>query len=207
MNSLQAQMNPHFLFNSLNSVKSLIDRDKSEEAITYLTKFSQLIRNVLNSSRERLIRLEDDLKSLKLYIELEKLRFSNFNYTISVADNVAADFIEVPSLLLQPFVENALWHGLQHKTEGVKELKISIYKKAGNIYLEVEDNGVGRANSQRFNEPKMGDKESLGMRIAQDRIALLNKMNEYEASLIVEDVDESNIEFPGTKVTIKIPAD
>ncbi len=139
MTALRAQMNPHFLFNCLNSINRFIVRNDAETASNYLTKFSRLIRLILQNSKSSTITLRNELEALKLYIELEEMRFENrFDYSIHVDDNIEVEFVEVPPLLLQPYVENAIWHGLMHK-ESKGKLTIDDYK--GRKPAEMYDRG------------------------------------------------------------------
>ena len=129
MQALRAQMNPHFIFNSLNSINRFILKKQSSEATEYLTKFSRLIRMILNSSANTSVSLAEDIEALKLYLELESLRFEEkFNYNIQYEPDLDIDFIQVPPMLLQPYIENAIWHGIMHKA-GKGHLDIMISQK------------------------------------------------------------------------------
>ncbi len=202
MKALQAQMNPHFLFNSLNSVKSLVSRGENDKAVFYLTKFSKLIRQILNNSRKKFVRLNEETGALQLYLELEAMRFNqNLNYSITIEEGVNEDFIEVPSLILQPYVENAIWHGLRHKESGDWKLDINISRKGDFVIMVVEDNGIGRAQSARIGKLAALNKESLGMKINDDRMAFLQEIYGKEAMVKVEDLHHPT----GTKVVIQLP--
>ncbi|MDX1406538.1 MAG: histidine kinase, partial [Saprospiraceae bacterium] len=201
MKALRAQMNPHFLFNSLNSVRLLIDTGDNADAKRYLTKFSKLIRQILNNSRKKFIRLDEELETLRLYLELEKMRFKNFRYTIDVANDVESDFVEVPPLLLQPYVENALWHGLMNKQRGDKRLDITVHRQNDHIEVIIEDNGIGREQARRLKTRSKSKKESLGLQISQDRLTHLKEL--YGSEIAVEIVD---LQDPtGTRVIIRMP--
>lgn len=201
MKALRAQMNPHFLFNSLNSVKSLISQGENQKAISYLTQFSKLIRQVLNNSMKKFVRLQEDLEALKLYLELEKMRFQNFEYTLNVDPEVNADFIEVPPLLLQPYVENAIWHGLMHKPEGSRTVEISITREGDVIKMIVEDNGIGRKNAALLQTRSSSKRESLGMKISGERLKFLKELYGEDSSIKVEDLENPT----GTRVIIHLP--
>ena len=144
MQALRAQMNPHFIFNCLNAINGFILTNDSETAAGYLTKFSRLIRMVLNNSQRKFISLEEDLETLELYLYMEKLRFTNnFQYKINCDDSVDALSIFIPPMLLQPFAENAIWHGLMQK-EGDGELLIDLHREENILHCTITDNGVGR---------------------------------------------------------------
>lgn len=206
LKALQAQMNPHFLFNSLNSVKSFISKGENALAANYLTQFSKLIRLILNNSREKFVRLNDELEALSLYLDLESARFgASFNYEIKVGDNVSSDFLEVPPMLLQPFVENSIWHGLLHKEVGDRNLKVEIIRSGDLIKMIVEDNGIGRAAAAKLQTRSSSKKESLGMKITQDRLDLLRSIYGGGASIRIEDLIDSQNKVKGTRVIITLP--
>jgi LytS/YehU family sensor histidine kinase len=146
MSALLAQMNPHFLFNSLNSIDSYIIRNESKKASEYLNNFARLMRLILQNSRSNYINLKDELEALELYMQMESLRFKNkFCYSIAIDENVESSSIVIPPMLIQPYVENAIWHGLMHKTNGTEGLvKINISKNADDLLCVIEDNGIGR---------------------------------------------------------------
>lgn len=207
LKALKAQMNPHFVFNSLNSVKALILQKKTDEAITYLTSFSNLIRKILNNSNDKFIRLQDEIDTVKLYLELESLRFDDaFSFDINIDDRISTDFVEIPALLLQPYIENAIWHGLLPKKEGKKELKISIQEINEAIEIIIEDNGIGRKASQQIKTRSKSKAKSLGMTINNQRIDLLKQLYGNEASIqIIDLIDEMN-HASGTKVILRFNA-
>lgn len=202
ISALRAQMNPHFIFNSLNSIQHLIIANKREAAVKYLNKFSLLMRNLLETSIEKSIVLSEEINLLRKYLELESLRFDHsFTYTIEVDASLNPDLIEVPMLVVQPFVENALVHGLLPKKEGVKTLRVG-FKKENNILIcEVEDNGIGRQASQNSITYLKSKKKSRGIEITSKRLSIQNPF--IENQITFEDlVDESGAAI-GTKVIIK----
>ena len=164
MSALRAQMNPHFIFNCLNSIESYVIKNDTIKAATYLNNFARLIRLILQNSRAKFITLEDEIESLELYLAMESLRFINrFDYQIQVAQDVEVSNLEIPPMLIQPYVENAIWHGLMHKKEAGR-LFIEI-KHIGNfLYCAIEDNGIGRAKSMEINRRKGRRKKSVGMK-------------------------------------------
>ncbi|MEK7224394.1 MAG: histidine kinase, partial [Bacteroidota bacterium] len=175
--AIRAQMNPHFIFNSLNAIQESIVTEKIDAAYDYLSRFSKLLRLVLDNSDKNLIPLNSELETIRLYLSLESLRFSqSFSYTIENDEKLDKEDIYIPSLLLQPFVENAIWHGLINK-EGEKQLHIHFSEKQGKLQCVIEDNGVGRAKAAEIKEQKLGAGrfESKGTRLAMQRIEILNK--------------------------------
>lgn len=206
ISALRAQMNPHFIFNSLNSIQHLIIANKREAAVKYLNKFSLLMRNLLETSIEKSIVLSEEINLLRKYLELESLRFDHsFTYTIEVDASLNPDLIEVPMLVVQPFVENALVHGLLPKKEGFKTLRVG-FKKENNILIcEVEDNGIGRQASQNSITYLKSKKKSRGIEITSKRLSIQNPF--IENQITFEDlVDESGAAI-GTKVIIKTMLD
>lgn len=204
---LRTQMNPHFLFNAMNSIKSLIIKGKAKEASIYLSKFATLLRHILNNSKQEKIRLNDEIKSLENYIELEALRFtSDFNYAIQMDKTIDASFIKVPPLILQPFVENAIWHGLLPKPEGIKKLSINIIRKKDYLYFGIEDNGIGRRNAEA--QSKKENQQSMGITITNDRLRTFHKKQGIEVDNEVEIIDlvDDKQQALGTKVLLKLYA-
>ncbi|MCB0372739.1 MAG: tetratricopeptide repeat protein [Muricauda sp.] len=192
---LRAQMNPHFIFNSLSSIQHLISSDDKKGAMTYLTKFSKLLRQVLESSVNANLVLNEEIELLKIYVELESLRFDNsFSYAFEIDENLDIHQYEVPMLLVQPYIENAIIHGLLPK-KGPKNLQISFKDQKEYIVCTIEDNGVGFQESSKKNVEKG---PSRGMSITSKRINALEKFSNQEL-VTVENLKE------GTKVTILIP--
>lgn len=199
MTALRVQMNPHFLFNSLNSIKSLILKTQEKEASTYLSKFSTLLRSILNNSEKPKIKLSEEIEALRLYVDLEALRFaSNFNYQIQIDKTIDSSFIRIPPLLLQPFVENAIWHGLLPKPSGDPKLNINIIRNEDFLFFEIEDNGIGRTKATTL--PKKENRKSLGIEITKKRIQLLHPDNDIE----IIDLGDCQQQALGTKVVIQL---
>ncbi|NJO90167.1 MAG: histidine kinase [Chloroflexia bacterium] len=157
MQALRAQMNPHFIFNSLNSINNFILKNESEQASEFLTKFSRLVRQVLQNSRNKLVSLEDEFSALKLYIELEQVRFDNkFQYEIICDNYLDTNLVLIPPLLIQPYVENAIWHGLMHKeTNG--SITVKVYQEEEKLFFIIADDGIGRKKAAEY-------KSKFGMR-------------------------------------------
>jgi ligand-binding sensor domain-containing protein len=208
MSALLAQMNPHFLFNSLNSIDSYIIRNESKKASEYLNNFARLMRLILQNSRSNYISLKDELEALELYMQMESLRFKNkFSYSIAVDGDVDLSSIVIPPMLIQPYVENAIWHGLMHRSNGAEGLvKISISKNDDDLQCVIEDNGIGRKKAAELKALKQTNhKRSMGMQITQDRIEIINKLYNMNASINVYDMEDEHGNARGTKVELTIP--
>ncbi len=200
--ALRSQMNPHFIFNSLNSIKSYILRNGPLEASEYLTKFSNLIRAILQNSKKAEISLKAEIDTLLLYVKLEQMRFSEkFQFTYFQKSQAMLDSIMVPPLILQPYVENAIWHGLLHlDTKGI--LKIEIVEKGnGCLAVIIEDNGIGRKRAQELKAKSLKNYQSMGMGITRSRIELHNQINAKGIKVTVTDVFDDR-ESTGTRVEI-----
>ncbi len=202
---LRSQMNPHFIFNSLNSIKLYIINNEKENAVYYLNKFSKLIRKILVASTEKEISLEDELETMQLYMNIENIRFNNeINYSVDVAENVNTTNIKLPSLILQPFLENALWHGLSSK-EGDKNIHLSVSRiDGGFVRMEITDNGIGRAEAAKIQESKVLKRKSVGIELTKQRLANFSKDYSGSYDINIEDLIISG-KSAGTKVVIDIP--
>lgn len=203
--ALLAQMNPHFIFNSLNSVQRYILANDKESAHTYLQKFASMMRKVLENSSQSTITLSEEIATLDLYLQLESLRFDNgFDFEISVEDNDIWQF-EIPTMLLQTFVENAVWHGLMNKeSRGKIDLRFSkINKKL--ILCEIEDNGIGRKKAAEYKSKDRFKHKSKGSEIVKKRIELLNLKAKQKIICKTIDLEENNTQLTGTLVRLEIP--
>lgn len=210
MSALLAQMNPHFLFNTLNSIDSYIVKNESKKASEYLNNFARLVRLILQHSRSDYISLADELEALDLYLQMESLRFDNcFDYKIEVDDSLRTSSIVIPPMLIQPFLENAIWHGLRHLSKDPCEGKILLKITRDGDYLRciIEDNGIGREKSAALKAGKSGNnhKKSMGMRITRDRIDLINKLRNVDARVEIIDLKDDNDKAAGTRVELTIP--
>lgn len=196
MKALRAQMNPHFIFNSLNSISDYISRNDLKNADHYLSKFAKIMRMILENSEQKEVPLADDLKALELYLQLESARMNNkFSYEIKVSGEIDQENTLVPPLILQPFVENSIWHGLTKK-QGQGKILISIFKEGNMLNCTVEDNGIGREASATDAQIA---KKSLGMKITRARIDIINKLKRSNAGVNLTDLAE------GTKVEVTLP--
>jgi len=204
MQALRAQMNPHFLFNSLNSINHFILKNDADNASDYLTRFSRLMRLILDNSREEWVLLENELKALQLYIQLEAVRLKNvFDYTIEVDPSIAAEAVMIPPMIIQPYVENAIWHGLLHRNEPGGKLKLNIWRMNGNLCIGIEDNGVGRIEASKLRSKFNAHKSSHGMKITADRLNIVNKVYGVNAEVQVSDIKE-NETITGTRVLLTL---
>lgn len=198
MSALRSQMNPHFIFNTLNSINSYIIENKKDEASDYLSDFSKLMRLILDHSKKRTITLTDELYALKLYIELESRRLdSSFDYSIEIGPAVDADSITMPPLVIQPFVENAIWHGLRGRKSG-GHITIRINRYNYGILILVEDDGIGRTAAGNLQNKIEGD--SFGSTATTQRILL----NDPLSKVVIEDLYTTENMAAGTRVSIYV---
>ena len=205
MQVLRAQMNPHFIFNSLNSINRFILQNNKEQASEYLTKFSKMVRMILENSQASLITLESELDALGLYLEMEALRFNyHFAYKISIPKDLDIEVLKVPPLILQPYVENAIWHGLMHKEEK-GQLDIDISQEDEHLYIIVRDNGIGRKRAAELASKSSTKHKSMGLKITARRIAMMQNTAEDESVVIFNDLVEPDGTAAGTEVIIKMP--
>lgn len=204
LKALRAQMKPHFIFNSLNSIQNFILERDEESAHIYLSRFSSLMRKILDNTRHHTISLTREIETLRLYLDLEKLRFSQqFEYIIDVSADVIPDTIELPPMLIQPYAENAIWHGLLLQRDRLPKLLIKFYRQNNALVCVVEDNGIGRKKSMQNKTNKQH--VSTGMKNIEERISILNEMSGTEMKLDIEDLYTNTGEPVGTRVTLIIP--
>ncbi|CAL2091405.1 Y_Y_Y domain-containing protein [Tenacibaculum sp. 190524A02b] len=197
LESLQSQMNPHFIFNALNSIQNLVLKENKYEAYDYLTKFSMLIRENLNMSRKSFVNFEEELKLIIKYLDLEKLRFKNeFTYEIKGSSEIGD--IKIPTMIIQPYIENAIKHGLLHKNEGEKKIAITFLQKETLVCI-IQDNGVGIEIAKKIKEKSSVKRESFSTKAIQDRMLILKEY--YKTDIGVDYISVKE----GTKVVIKIP--
>lgn len=207
LEALRSQMNPHFIFNALNSIQEYIVFNNKELASSYLVKFSRLIRIYLEHSQQNEIVLKEEISALKIYLELEKIRFEDvLEYELNVDENLSLEQIKIPSLFLQPYVENAIKHGLLHKLNN-RKLKVSFQKEEIENYLicSIEDNGIGRQASFEINKKKTIQHQSFATSANEKRLTLINIDRIQEIIVEIVDLYSKDNELKGTKVVIKIP--
>lgn len=198
--SLQNQMNPHFIFNALNSIKVFLIDDEKEKAIYYLNKFSKLIRIILDSSHVEKINLEEEFAILELYVSLENIRFEEkINLTIKNPENINLKDIMLPPMILQPFVENAIWHGLV-LSNGKKSIDLVLSKIQNTFILKIRDNGIGLKKSKQNIERKSFQKKSRGLKINQERLNHFNKKYGFNYFFKMNDLKNEKQEPVGTEI-------
>ena len=204
MQALRAQMNPHFIFNCLSSINRFILKNEADNASDYLIRFSRLIRLVLINSQKPLILLTEEVEMLRLYIEMEQLRFKDaFGYSISYTNKLEPGNVLIPPLLLQPFCENAIWHGLMHK-EGHGRLTIDFEMQKGLLLCTITDDGVGRTKAAAITGYAGEKIKSLGLKLTTERLALFNEEKSVQTFYEIEDVLDERGYISGTKVLLKI---
>ena len=205
MQALRAQMNPHFFFNSLNSIENFIMQNEKKLASDYLNKFARFIRSILDSSSNELIELNKDIESLQLYIDLEQLRFNcKFSFCCDVDPILMQGEYYVPSLLVQPFLENAIVHGVGPSDR--EDLKISLQVRLNHsmIHYIIEDNGIGRVQSRAYNDLNKPFHKSVGMKITQDRINIFNQDPGLSGSVKIIDLYDEERKPAGTRIEFAI---
>lgn len=203
MKALKAQMNPHFIYNALNSIQALVANDKKTEGIHYIGSFSRLLRQVLDNSESNVISLDKELETIGLYIQLEALRLNmQLQYKKIMPQNIVTEFEKIPPLILQPFVENALWHGLSHK-EGEKEIIITVSAKDDWLLCDVTDNGIGRVKAQEWKSNTTALHQSKGIDITRKRLIDFNE-NDLVSPIEFYDLYDAEDNAFGTRVTVRI---
>jgi LytS/YehU family sensor histidine kinase len=205
MKALRAQMNPHFIFNCLNSIYHFMSKKDTEQASKYLIKFSNLIRSILENSLHQEVALKDDLEALELYLQLEQMRLDHkFTYQIHIQEDIDTNSIYVPPLIMQPFVENSIWHGLSEKeTGGI--IKIAISKDENMLTYILEDNGKNIVKPSDLPEIEKLKKSSIGISATKERLDLVNQKNNAHANFLMVDLkDEKNI-YCGKRIELKLP--
>lgn len=204
LQALRSQMNPHFIFNSLNSIYNFIHANENENAAEYLAKFSKLMRLVLQNSKEKLVTLSEEVKMLEIYLELEQIRFDKkFDYTIQIEESIQRDQVVIPPMIIQPYLENAIWHGIMHmKGKGslLLDIKKSDHKQ---LNIIIEDNGVGRCQSKKINNNQ--EKKSYGMEITRQRLDSFEILYNRKSKIIVNDLKDLDGSPCGTKIMIEVP--
>jgi len=206
MRALRAQMNPHFIFNCLGSINRYIVKSDTKTASQYLTKFSKLIRLILDNSSTDHVSLEAEIQTLQLYLDMESLRFDHaFEYEIQQDDDLDKSMVQLPSMLIQPYVENAIWHGLLQKEE---KGKLWIRFKKMNEHLmqvEIEDSGIGRTKAAELKSKEMIKHKSYGMQISSERIQIINYLYQLKNSVSIHDLTDEKGNASGTKIIVQIP--
>ena len=203
LQSLRAQLNPHFMFNSLNAIQELILKEENEKSQSYLARFAKLLRMLLENADKPFIPLQREIDFLQLYLSLENLRIPDLRFSIDVDSRVDAEKTIIPNMILQPYIENAIWHGLSHK-ENDKQLRIRINQAGGITNYEIEDNGVGRKKAAELKSLYRKEHKSKGMELLSKRFKLLAKEYGSDIETKISDVT-NNIDITGTFVRINVP--
>jgi ligand-binding sensor domain-containing protein len=206
LQALRAQMNPHFIFNTMASIQHYISNNETDAALKYLSKFAKLMRSIIGNSKQQMIPIAEELHALNLYLELEIMRFTDkFEYSIVVDKLIDANYDRIPSMLIQPYVENAIIHGLLPK-QGHGKISIHLQKQTDSILCTIEDNGIGRERSNEFKKNRVMQHKSMGMSITQERLDILNSSLNHNLNAQIIDLFE-NGKPAGTRVQIIIPLD
>lgn len=201
LKSLRSQMNPHFIFNALNSVNQFISQQDERTANRFLSEFALLMRLVLDNSQEDFIPLQKEQEILSLYLKLEHYRFRDkFDYEIKIDDTINAEMIQVPPMLIQPYIENAVWHGLRYKDQK-GTLQLHFYKQNGDLVAEITDDGIGRKRSAELKTENQKKHNSTGLKNIEERLAIINKVYKLNYRVHIEDRQDAN----GTRVSLYLP--
>ncbi len=202
--ALSAQMNPHFIYNSLNSVQSYILKNEREKSSEYLSRLGNLMRRILNNSQYPAITLKEELEALNLYVQMEQVRFQdNFEFLLDVDEKVDLDEVKVPPLIIQPYVENAIHHGLRMK-QGKRTLKVQVFRKDQHLCIHIKDNGIGRKRAERINKQKATQHKSYGTEITSKRLSLYSELYHKDIRIAIVDLTDSNSMAAGTRVEIEV---
>ena len=204
--ALRAQMTPHFMFNALNSIQLMIANNDRIFAVTNVAKFARLMRNILTNSNQAFISLEKEVESLHLYLELESLRFKGkFNYTIDLSPDIDPSKVKIPPMLLQPYVENAIWHGIMKKEEPGGKVEINLGLEDQVLVCWITDDGIGRSRAAALAAKQVKTHQSMGMKITADRVRNINQQLGTKLDVQVEDLTDSAGNPTGTRVILLIP--
>ncbi|MBC7826805.1 MAG: histidine kinase [Chitinophagaceae bacterium] len=205
MKALRSQMNPHFLYNSLNAIRLFVLQNDSDNAEKYLVKFARLMRLILDNSRQEWVSLASELDQLYLYIELEQLRFNNgFDFSIETDSSLRKEDIAIPPMIIQPYIENAILHGIAHK-KGKGNIIISLKPVNNHLECTVEDNGVGRERAAALKSKRISSHNSVGLQVTEERLQLVSEKTGKEASVSVIDKFDESRSPAGTKVIVRLP--
>jgi ligand-binding sensor domain-containing protein len=207
MMALRSQMNPHFIFNSLNSIENFMMQNEKRLASSYLNKFARLIRTILDTSHYDLIPISKDMEALRLYVDLEQLRFNNkFCFKLHVDPSLLNGDYKAPALLIQPYVENAIVHGLAHSEKDSLELSVGAFLDGEYIHYTIQDNGIGRKLSSMYNRQNKPHHKSVGLSITEERIYIFNQKHNANGGVMITDLFDEDNQPAGTKVQIRIKA-
>jgi len=204
--NLRQQMNPHFIFNTLNSIQYYVFQNDKIASNNYMTKFASLIRKTLENSQHTAIPIKEELDALELYLELESLRFKEkFNWKITVDEEIDSLLYKIPTMLIQPYVENSICHGLMNKDNGKGHINVNLNLKGDYIQCIIEDNGIGREKAMQIKKKKNNNHTSLGTSITESRLKLVNSIYGKKMKIEYTDKMDDNNDGAGTRVLIYIP--
>jgi len=204
LKSLRSQMNPHFIFNSLNSVNHYIAQSDERAANKYLSEFAQLIRMVMENSKHEFIALSEEVTFLKLYLSLEHLRFKEkFDYSLEVDDKISVEDYIIPPMIIQPYIENAVWHGLRYKEEK-GHLYVKMMQLVDGIKITIEDDGIGRKKSKALKTRNQQLTQSTGMKNISHRLQIIREINKLNIQVQIDDLNVGD--KTGTRVVVLIPS-
>ncbi|MBA3971893.1 MAG: histidine kinase [Bacteroidetes bacterium] len=202
--ALRAQMNPHFIFNTLSSIQHYISNNDTDAALKYLSKFAKLMRRIMDNSKQQMIPVSEEINALNLYLDLEVMRFDKkFDYSIIIDPEIDQTYDRIPSMLIQPYVENAIIHGLLPKEKDGR-ISITLQKQNDTILCTIEDNGIGRERSMEFKKNRVQQHKSMGMSITKERLDILNSSLNSNIYVEIVDLFEEG-KSAGTKVRLIIP--
>ena len=204
LQSLRAQLNPHFMFNSLNAIQELILIEDNDRSHTYLARFAKLLRMLLENANSPFIPLAREIEFLHLYLSLEKLRIPDLTYSIQVDPSINTEQLKIPNMILQPYIENAIWHGLSHKPPGNRCIDIKVDKDSMGVIYQIIDNGVGRNRSQELKSVYRKEHRSKGMELLTKRFKLLSEEYQSHIQTAITDLN-GQPENVGTRVSIMVP--
>ena len=205
--ALRSQMNPHFIFNTMSSIQHFITQNATDEALKYLSKFAKLMRAIMENTKQSAITIKEEIDTLRLYLDLESMRFAGrFDYKLNVASSLDQNYEEIPSMIIQPYVENAIIHGLLPK-QGSGKLLVNLEKKDNFIICTIEDDGIGRVRANEINMNKLKRHRSMGMAITKERLAILSSVNKENFSEETIDLYDDQKSACGTRVVIRIPVE
>lgn len=203
LKSLRSQMNPHFIFNALNSVNNYIAQSDERSANKYLSDFSRLMRSVMENSKHDFVHLSQEIEIIQLYLKLEHSRFpEKFDFELEIDDMIETDNYYIPPMLLQPYIENAVWHGLRYKKEK-GYLKVVFTEKGDFLEVIIEDNGIGRTKSSELKTVNQKKNKSTGIKNIENRLKIINQIHNLCIKVTIEDLDKSTTE--GTRICVQIP--
>jgi len=205
MQALRAQMNPHFIYNSLNAIRLFVLQNDSDNAEMYLVKFARLMRLILDNSRQEMVALGSEVDQLQLYLELEQLRFDHsFDFSIQTDPTLSRESTLVPPMIIQPFIENAILHGMAHKkTKG--HITVGLRPLGGHLECSVDDDGVGRQRARELKSKTVRSHQSVGLRVTEDRLQLISQRSGKVARVEVIDKTDEHGVAAGTRVVIELP--